>query len=330
MKSLCDLEEVSKLITRGENLLLAADESLLKGLPTGNWIGGSIPYFMTEEGGLLTKEKILVTILPREFKLKSIRTYSSSQLDTIPDDYPNNGASFIIIPALTECHKHFANDVTSMSKIFDSPLVGWVSGVELSEVGHVKPIVINGLTGNMSTREAVVMHCELPSRLYAKIDIVNLFTQENGFDIEFKEEGFVIENAIINGVETNFSSYLLESNIDLKSPLVANYSGAMVNVSFQKIDNKMQRVHLYAPVFKGVSYKLASPLHDYKDQFNKQMNKRNITPVFSCNCILNYLYAVLEGEKANNLVGPVTFGEIAYILLNQTLVYVTIQDSSSY
>jgi len=46
-----------------------------------------------------------------------------------------------------------------------------------------------------------------------------------------------------------------------------------------------------------------------------------VTPVFSCNCILNYLYADLAGDKALSITGPATFGEIAYVLLNQTLVY---------
>src|SRR5689334_16175006 len=38
---LYDVLEVKAKITRGEKLLLAGDESLLKLLPAGNWIGGS-------------------------------------------------------------------------------------------------------------------------------------------------------------------------------------------------------------------------------------------------------------------------------------------------
>lgn len=45
---------------------------------------------------------------------------------------------------------------------------------------------------------------------------------------------------------------------------------------------------------------------------------------FACNCILNYLYSELEGKKVPTMLGPMTFGEIAYQLLNQTLVYLTI------
>jgi hypothetical protein len=48
--------------------------------------------------------------------------------------------------------------------------------------------------------------------------------------------------------------------------------------------------------------------------------------VFSCNCILNFLYGGFEGKRINNFNGPITFGEIAYQLINQTLVYVLIED----
>ena len=83
-------------------------------------------------------------------------------------------------------------------------------------------------------------------------------------------------------------------------------------------------VALYAPVFKGVEYKIAKPIKDYVSEFNAAMPK-GTKPAFSCNCILNFLYSDLEGKKIENMYGPVTFGEIAYQLLNQTLVYLEIK-----
>lgn len=38
------------------------------------------------------------------------------------------------------------------------------------------------------------------------------------------------------------------------------------------------------------------------------------------------MYGELEGKKLEAFAGPVTFGEIAYQLVNQTLVYVTVED----
>ena len=61
---------------------------------------------------------------------------------------------------------------------------------------------------------------------------------------------------------------------------------------------------------------------DYAAQFRERINETGArNPVFSCNCILNYLYGDLTRQKMTPYTGPVTFGEIAYQLLNQTLVY---------
>jgi len=47
---------------------------------------------------------------------------------------------------------------------------------------------------------------------------------------------------------------------------------------------------------------------------------------FACNCILNYLYGKLEGKKTGDITGPITFGEIAHQLLNQTMVRLYLHD----
>ncbi|MCK5268852.1 MAG: hypothetical protein KAR07_11800 [Spirochaetes bacterium] len=122
----------------------------------------------------------------------------------------------------------------------------------------------------------------------------------------------------------NFSEYLLRNKIDTKFPLVSNYNGTMVNVSFQSVDEKEKLVNLYAPVFQGVKYKLAKPVADYVKEFEDKTISANVNPIFSCNCILNYLYSELEGKKTGNYQGPITFGEIAYQLLNQTMTYLEI------
>ena len=74
-------------------------------------------------------------------------------------------------------------------------------------------------------------------------------------------------------------------------------------------------------------YKVAAPVSDYVTAFKNSLPKSAMgNVVFSCNCILNYLYSELEGKRTGSITGPITFGEIAYQLLNQTLAYATIQD----
>ena len=65
---------------------------------------------------------------------------------------------------------------------------------------------------------------------------------------------------------------------------------------------------------------------DYADAFARAIPADDDSPAFSCNCILNYLYGKLEGKKTGHVTGPITFGEIAHVLLNQTMVQLHLRD----
>jgi hypothetical protein len=188
--------------------------------------------------------------------------------------------------------------------------------------------VVNGETGEIFEDTAVVMHATLPEDKYADIGIINIFKQGDGETIQFLEDGFVHAEALINGEKQNLAEYITEKKLDIRLPLVADYLGAMINVSFQKVDEESdpKTVHFYAPVFQGQQYRQARAVEDYVSDFMGHMpaDSENIT--FSCNCILNYLYSELEGKQTGRFIGPMTFGEVAYQLINQTLAYLSIHD----
>ncbi|MBN2546461.1 MAG: hypothetical protein JXB50_11740, partial [Spirochaetes bacterium] len=230
--------------------------------------------------------------------------------------------------ATSKVHIMYAQNAPSYKNLFLKPMIGWISGVHLNDLGKIAPKVFNGQTLEKSNSRAIVMHLTLPKNKIAQIGIINIFNQGKGDSIEFDAEGFKVKDCLINGKKQNFADYILNNKIDIKLPLVANYYGAMVNVSFQAVNEKEKTVDLYAPVFKGIKYKIAEPVKDYVKQFITNMDSQNINPVFSCNCILNYLYSELENKKTGNITGPITFGEIAYQLLNQTLTYLDIKDVS--
>ncbi|MBL8934915.1 MAG: hypothetical protein JNM69_10190 [Archangium sp.] len=323
MNALMTVAQASALISSGRPVLIAGDEKLLRALPRGRWIGGSIPYFMADAGGTKTADRLFVTQLPEFAKEAEARLYDVATLPRLPEHYPDNGVSFVILPASSKAHVEFAEHGTSWPGVFDRPLVGWIAGVDLADLGKVSPKVFDGSTGAESDNAAAVLHVKLPSSHHANIDIINLFEQGRGDELTFFESGFQVDECLVNGARRNFAEYLIEKQIDTKLPLVADYHGAMVNISFQNVDAKTRKVSLYAPVFEGVSYRVAAPLAgDYAAEFQKQLAARNVKPVFACNCILNFLYGALEGRTTGSMVGPVTFGEIAYMLLNQTMVYV--------
>jgi hypothetical protein len=317
MNALVTIEEAKKLIAQGRPLLFAGDEQLLAQLPKGRWIGGTIPYFMAAQGGVKTAAQVFVTQLPPFIAEAEARLYEVDQMATIPEHAPANGASFIIVPGLSTAHTEFAQKCATWKGVFDHPLLGWISGVDLADLGKVAPRVFDGQTGQSSSNAAVVMHVKVPEGYTPRLDILNLFAQGQGDVLTFTTEGFAVTDVLVNGEQRNFAEYLAQKAIDTRLPLVADYNGAMVNISFQAVDAVKKTVALYAPVFEGVSYRIAEPLsEDYTAAFQKELASRSVAPVFACNCILNYLYGGLEGKKTGAITGPITFGEIAYMLLN--------------
>jgi len=320
------VQEASELIRSGKKMLVAGDESLLAALPRGTWMGGTIPYFMSEEGGLFSRDRVQVTVLPDFVCDVTLKLYDLDEMERIPADYKPNGFAYLVIPAFSKAHQKFAHECSNWPSVFDRPLVGWIAGVDLKDLGKASPMVYNGQTGETSATKAAVMHVDLPPDKFAKANIINLFHQGSGDAITFPEAGFAATDCFINGKKQNFAEYVEAQKINIQQPLVADYMGAMVNVSFQAVDAKAGTVAFYAPVFPGIEYKIADPVRDYETEFRNELDSKNVSPVFTCNCILNYLYAKLEGKKTGNIVGPITFGEIAYMLLNQTLVYLTFED----
>ena len=73
-----------------------------------------------------------------------------------------------------------------------------------------------------------------------------------------------------------------------------------------------------------MTYHMAVPIADYAKSYIAGVGGVAASELLSYNCILNFLYAGLEGNRTGNFIGPVTFGEIAYILLTQTLVHLAV------
>nr|WP_320009500.1 hypothetical protein [uncultured Desulfobulbus sp.] len=324
------IAEVEKAIQAGRTLLIAGDELLLKALPQGKWVGGTIPYFVSpDKGGEVSQEQVFVTDISEVVSSVSVSVYTQDTLGKVYTDAEGSGFSFIIVPAASEVHANFAVNAPNYKDFGSRPLIGWVSGVHLDDLGKVTPKVFDGSTGKAYEQEAVVMHVMLPAGKSVDVGIVNLFEQGEGDVLTFAHDGFVATEVMVNGVKENFADYITKNNLDTKLPLVADYYGALVNISFQSVDPGGE-VKLYAPVFSGIRYKHAKNVSNYGEAFNDQLKKSSPdaqSVAFSCNCILNYLYSGLEGNKTDPFVGPVTFGEIAYQLLNQTLVYLEVHDS---
>jgi hypothetical protein len=279
-----------------------------------------------EEGGLSTREKIYVTEILDYAQSFELKVYNTESIANVYEDIPENGFGFIILPASSDIHKTFALNAPTYPQFATKPLIGWISGVHLTDLGKVAPKVFNGEHMRVMQDQAVVMHVKLKSGKIADLGILNIFEQSAGDTITFPCDGFSATDAYINGEKHDFAEYISANDLSTNLPLVADYYGVSVNISFQSVDTEKHQVVFYAPVFHGIRYKLAKPVDDYVKEFVGRIPENGSDIVFSCNCILNYLYSELEGKKTGAITGPMTFGEVAYQLLNQTMIYLTVSE----
>lgn len=317
------LEETKNLILDGKILHIAGEEKLLDQLPKGNWIGGTTPYFITDEGGITSSDKLFVNVMDFAADFK-VADYDKDNILSITKDAYNNGVTLLILPYASDVAVNFSKDAPNSEELLLTPIVGWISGFNLETNGTAK--VYNGATGLSYDNKAVAMHLCLPDNKYASIGIINIFEyNENSDKIEFLEDSLSVGKCLVNGKEVNLEEYITKNNIDTKLPLISDYNSVLVNISIKSVSKDNHTVDFYAPVFTGRVYRFANPVGDYHESFVKCLKDAgNSNPFFSCNCVLNYLYGDFEGKPTKPYSGPVTFGEVAYQLLNQTLVYAEI------
>lgn len=314
-------DETAKLVETGRLLHISGAEGLLRRLPRGNWIGGSTEYFMEPRGGKTTGE--MLDVLELDYPEYKLASYDAGSVGNVTKDAAANGFSVLILPFDSAVHIEYAKNAAGYQDIFLKNITGWVAGLNLGKEGQT-PVAVNGQTGEVFADKAVALHIELPADKTVLLNIVNIFEPDTGSPtIAFEEEGFAVKRCLVNGQSTELAAYIVEKNIDTKLPLVGDYSGVGINTSIKSIEGGT--VNFYAPVFAGIEYHFAKPIPDYAQAFAAKIGEIQDTgAVFSCNCILNYLYGELEGKDLGAFYGPITFGEVAYQLVNQTLVYLQV------
>ncbi len=321
---LYEFDEVVAFIKQGFILALAGDEKALSKLPNGNWIAGTIPYFINADGGTFEQTKIFVNKLSTNTNFKII-DYSEKDIANIAKDSFDNGYSLLILPPFQKVHETYALQTENLEGLYNNPIMGWVAGTYLNS--EDTPKTFNGQTGEISAEKGIAIHVELPENKFAQINIINIFEKNDESDeIKFYHDGFDASSCMINGKDQNLADYIIDNKINTQLPLQSDYMGAAINVSIKEIDAENKKVSFFAPIFKNNSYKFPKNVSDYTQEFGKHTKDIHVNNEFSCLCILNYLYGELENKKIINFTGPATFGEIAYILVNQTLVTLSIED----
>jgi len=312
--------ETSDLIGSGVFTVIAGAPEKLASLPRGNWIGGTTPYTMPPRGQPFTPDRLVCSVLEEGGGCR-IAVLAQDTLSLITSERYKSGFTYLLLPAFSEVHYRYALEAPGIQGLFDQPIFGWVAGVQMSEVGDRVPQVFDGSTGTAFENAAVALHVELPPDTAMTMDLVNPFIQGRGPAIIFPETGFNHGACTIDGLPANLARYMIENNIDTSMPLVANYAGALINVSIRAVDASRGEVRFFSPAVAGETYHIAEPRADYTRcmaAFARSLDQPE--RALACRCILNHLNPKLANADTAGFVGPVTFGEIAYILVNQTLI----------
>src|SRR3990167_4483130 len=90
MNQLITLQAAIDLIKQGKALSLAGNEATLDQLPAGNWIAGTIPYFMVAEGGTVVQDDRLFATELSHLGAVSIASYGPDELEGISGNAPDN------------------------------------------------------------------------------------------------------------------------------------------------------------------------------------------------------------------------------------------------
>ena len=312
--------EVSEMILAGKNLLLAGDANLLSQMPAGNWIGGSTPFFILyPENRTTSFDKIFVNELPDFITGIEIKEYDEKTIKNIFIDGPPNGFTVLIMPFASDVAVEYSINATNYENFAAHPVCGWTTGLPLDIILTQKSHSASGLVPCISTDKAYAMHIALPDSKFAEIHIFNPYKQGDGDSIQFEQDSIMVTDAIINGKKRNFAEYLREIGYDMQMPLVANYSGTMINDVIANISG--DQVPMSAPVFKFLDYRLA-----VIDDNITEPSLIGDKIVFSVTCIGNFIQPDICAQYLKKMNGPVVYGEIAYQQIGQTTVYVTVDD----
>lgn len=314
------------MIVEGTPLVIAGSDEMLARLPRGNWIGGTTSHIMTEDGGVETRDRIQVSAMPKEARLLSIQRYGVGGMHYLPRDAPNDGFTIVIIPFSSFVHQAFVKALPSFKKQTEKMIAGWVSGASRATFG-ARPKIFFGPICHVIEDEMVAMHMTLPDSMRALINVVSLNKPKKGDAITFLNEGFTVTHAMVNGVRVCFAEYLRSNWHDNSIPIVCDYFGTHLTVDIKNYDLLSGHVEFYAPVFTKVTYHFASPIDNYQEKMRDalKMSCRGRT-IFECICVKNFEKLSMGRDTLGAFEGPVSNGEIAHFLTNQSIVRLSVEE----
>ncbi len=314
--------EVVDFINSGRIMLLSGSEKALSGLPAGKWIGGTTPYFM-DGVGKLDEDKIFVddfTLIAQDSKLE---VFDSSNIQDIAKKGFKNGFIVMTMPIDSDVYFQFSDHSLEYDNIYDNPLVGFVSCCKFEDFGNVQTYSVSGIDGKLVSDKAVALYVALPDYLTARCEIMNFDTiDENTSKVVFPKTSFVQSDCLIDGKPGNISDYfenVVKAKLGKYTQMITSQNGALINRDPRVVNTKTGETSFFSPVYAGDEYYLVKNGSDYFKMFNDNLKSKTADVVTCLSCISYYFGGNFEGRSICKN-GVYAFGEIAYQLLNKTIV----------
>ncbi len=342
-QGLCSPAQAALMIREGRVLLLAGAEDDLACLPEGCWIGGTVGYFLTPQGGVTAVGQIFYVDFTAISDSATWRSFDAGDIHEIAQHYPENGFAILLLPGFSALLGHVAGRIMEFDGLYNVPLMGWVSAVALDRMPDAWPIdrpktFAGGRPG--ADEHAAVLYVSLPAHAFAQLHIANLFAPGTGPEIRFPQPGQLTDGeCFIGGVRCNLARYIAARGIDRRLPLVADHEGALLNVAILLADSESGQMIFLSPVSPALTYRFAEEILDYTEEFTRAAAEIDLAQAaHSCICVLHFHHAGLRVQNGlpksadmppvgPDIIAPATFGQIAYTVLNQTLTSLLIGHS---
>lgn len=314
-------EKVIEFIKQGRIMHLCGNENTLKDLPKGNWIAGMTPYFMDNVGKICGN---MIYVDDFSFIAEECETVTFDETNISEIAKRNkyaNGFIFVVLPIDSPVYYTFASHSLEYANIYDNPVVGYVSSTLLEEYGQKQPKVAIGSEGVLYGDKAAVMYVKISDRLRVRAEIMNFDTIDDATpSLLFPKTGFAQNDCLIDGKPGNIASYLeaVKGKIGHYPQLITSQNGALVNRDVKSVNVETGEAVFFSPAYEGDVYYIVKPNNDYLATFNRRLGRK--TDVIACMSCTSYF---LQGDFEYRHVdfnGVYTFGEIAYQLLNKTIV----------
>ncbi len=319
--------EVINFINQGKVMLLSGSEKAISGLPNGKWIAGTTPYFM-DGVGVQDEEKIFVDDFTDYAQNVKIKMLDSNNIQTIATEAFGNGFVVIVLPIESDVYYTFSANSLNFDGIFDNPVVGYVSCCNINMISNPKTFVASGLDGKVVNDKAAVLYVELPDSMTARTEIMNFDTiDETTPVVVFPKTSFVQSDCLIDGKPGNISDYLenvVKPKIGGYTQFITSMNGALINRDPKVVNTETGETSFYSPVYKDDKYQLVKPGKDYAKAFNDNLNAKTAPVVAAFSCISYFFGGNFIGKHISKN-GVYAFGEIAYQLLNKTIVTLEIE-----